>query len=87
MLILKVMSSNFSMTDPSSGKMNTRQPDVQDIYLHMAFHYIQNCRTFTFPTDKVLSPVVSYMTSVMLFSVWVVYDSDISAAELGFGPG
>ena len=50
------------MTDPSSGKMTTVEPKVKDIYLHMAFHYIQNCRTFTFPTDEELSPAVSYMT-------------------------
>ena len=69
MLILKVMSSNFSMTDPSSGKMNTRQPDVQDIYLHMAFHYIQNCRTFTFPSEaseEGWKPAVRHRITVML---------------------
>ena len=52
------------MTDPSSGKMNFRQPEVQDIYLRIAFHYIQNCRTFTYPSEaseEGWTPVVSQL--------------------------
>ena len=47
-----------------TGIKDMRPPDKQDIYLHIAFNYIQNCRTFTFPKEATQDgwmPEVSFM--------------------------